>query len=103
MRINRFGYTLTFLLTLASSSDIYAQRAERSLQYFPEGRGFASYNGKNRYTRALYGGHSDFRLETSDRPVFATFTKKEKRNIQFFLHLADGKRLNFDELELCTA
>ncbi|MBR5763125.1 MAG: DUF4450 domain-containing protein, partial [Bacteroidaceae bacterium] len=71
--------------------------------YFPEGRGFVCYNGNNRFTRALYGGHTNFRLETSDRPVFAIFSKEYKRNIQFFLHTPDGKKVNFDKLEMCAA
>ena len=43
---------------------------KRTIQYRPEGNDFVCVNGKNRYTRALYGGITDFRLETSDRPVF---------------------------------
>ena len=39
--------------------------------YRPEGRAFVCENGNNRYTRALYGGPTDYCIETSDRPVFA--------------------------------
>lgn len=42
---------------------------KRTLQYRPDGDEFVCVNGKNRYTRALYGSHSPFRVETSDRPV----------------------------------
>ena len=45
--------------------------AERYLQYYPEHGQFVCVNGKNRYTRALYGGYTDYRVETSDVPIFA--------------------------------
>ena len=48
-------------------------------QYRPEGRAFVCVNGQNRYTRALYGRHGDWRVETSDRPVF-TICQKTSRN-----------------------
>ncbi len=51
--------------------------------YRPEGRAFVTVNGTNLYTRALYGSHSDYRLETGDRPVFAVVKKGQHRNIRF--------------------
>lgn len=62
------------------------QGTERTMQYIPDGNDFVSYNGKNRFTRALYGGYTDFRLETSDRPVFATYKKGNYRNISLRLN-----------------
>ena len=56
---------------------------ERSQQYVPRGHSFVCENGTNRYTRALYGSHTDWRLETSDRPVFAVVKKGHHRNIRF--------------------
>ena len=56
---------------------------ERSLQYRPDGRDFVSVNGKNEYTRALYGGYTDYRIETSDRPIFAIYKKRNYRNVRF--------------------
>ena len=58
--------------------------AGRKYQYRPEGREIVCRNGENRYTRALYGTHGSFRLETSDRPVFATFKKGECRNLRLY-------------------
>ena len=40
----------------------------------------------NRYTRALYGSHTDWRLETSDRPVFAVAKKNHHRNIRLVVN-----------------
>ncbi|MDE6002817.1 MAG: hypothetical protein K2G76_04900 [Prevotella sp.] len=44
---------------------------ERRQQYKPYQGGFVCQDGTNRYTRALYGSYTDWRLETSDRPIFA--------------------------------
>ena len=60
--------------------------AERTLNYRPEGRAFVSENGTNRYTRALYGGYTDWRVETSDRPIFASFKKGRHRNVRFVIN-----------------
>ena len=57
----------------------------RTLQYKPDGGDFVSVNGTNRYTRALYGSHSDYRVETSDMPIFALFKGKNYRNLRFSL------------------
>ena len=56
---------------------------KRTLQYRPDGDEFVCVNGKNRYTRALYGSHSPFRVETSDRPVFAFYNNGRGGNISF--------------------
>lgn len=60
--------------------------AERTQSYRPEGRAFVCENGTNRYTRALYGGYTDYRVETSDRPIFATFKKGKHRNVRFVVN-----------------
>ncbi len=74
----------------------------RTLQYHPDGEDFICVNGKNRYTRALYGGHTAFRLETSDRPVFAAYDKTYSQNISFRLSLP--KSLIFlDEACFCES
>lgn len=70
-------------------------------QYNIEDGGFCCTNGKNKYTRALYGSTTDYRIETSDRPLFAVYTKKEKRNIRFYINV-DGKSIALDSLP-CTS
>jgi hypothetical protein len=52
-------------------------------QYQPDGQAFVCVNGTNRFTRALYGSHTDWRVETSDRPVFALVKKNHHRNLRF--------------------
>ena len=59
------------------------QKEKRAQQYFPEGDAIVCENGSNRFTRALYGSHTDWRLETSDRPVFAVVKKNHHRHICF--------------------
>ena len=59
---------------------------ERRQQYFPEDGGFVCENGENRFTRALYGSYTEWRLETSDRPVFAVVKKGHHRNIRFVVN-----------------
>jgi len=70
----------------------------REMQYVPEGRGFLCVNGKNRYTRALYGTRSEYRIETSDMPIFALYKSKNYRNLRFFI---DG--IPLDSVQYCEA
>ena len=58
-------------------------------QYQPEGQAFVCVNGTNRFTRALYGSHTDWRLETSDCPIFAVVKKGYHRNIRFVIEIDD--------------
>lgn len=68
------------------------RNTSRRLQYSPVGEGFECVDGNNRYTRALYGGHSAYRLETSDRPVFVSFVDgKHCKNISFRLETRQGE------------
>ena len=60
-------------------------------------------NGKNRYTRALYGSSSAFRLETSDRPVFATYDKRNSKNIRFRLSIPADYSVMLDSVAYCEA
>ena len=75
--------------------------AKRSMNYRPTADGYIeTVNGHNRYTRALYGGTSLWRLETSDRPVFAAYHKTDNRNIKFYVE-TDGKSVSLDSVEYC--
>ena len=73
------------------------------MQYYPEGDDFVCVNGKNRYTRALYGSWSPFRLETSDRPVFATYDKRNSKNIRFRISMPGGYSAMLDSVGYCEA
>ena len=82
-----------FLLTLLLTSAMAVLG-----QYRPENGGFVCENGTNRFTRALYGGWTDYRIETSDRPVFAVVKKNHHRNLRFRV---DGVAL--DSVDYCKA
>lgn len=88
--------------TIPATYNDHKRNAKRLLQYRPDGDDFVSINGTNRYTRALYGNHSPFRLETSDRPVFATYDKQNSRNISFSI-VTNGRELALDSTAYCEA
>ena len=74
----------------------------RQSSYYPEGNAFVCVNGNNRYTRALYGSTAEWRVETSDRPIFATYKKNQTGNIRF--RISDGiQTMWLDEAEYCKA
>ena len=75
---------------------------ERQQQYQPRHGSFVCENGSNRYTRALYGSYTDWRMETSDRPVFAVVKKDHHRNIRFVFE-KDGVAYPLDMTEYCRA
>lgn len=71
---------------------------ERTLRYIPDGEDFVIINGKKKFNRALYGGHSGFRLETGDVPEFAFYLPRMGGNLSFeisngknIIHLNDAK------------
>ena len=70
----------------------------RVRQYEPSGGQFVCENGSNRFTRALYGSWTDWRIETSDRPVFAIVKKNHHRHLRF---LVNGVPL--DSTDYCRA
>lgn len=86
----------------STSYNEHKRGAERTLQYYPEGDDFVCINGKNRFTRALYGSWSPFRLETSDRPVFAAYDKRKSKHIRFLLQ-GRGLSVALDSIDFCEA
>ena len=74
----------------------------RQASYYPEGNAFVCVNGNHRYTRALYGSMAEWRVETSDSPIFATYKKNQTGNIRFRISYA-GQVMWLDEVEYCKA
>ena len=85
---------VTILIFLFAISGVMAKR---KYQYYTDGRDIVCYNGENKYTRALYGTNGPFRLETSDRPLFATFKKGECRNIRLYARIGN-QRIALDSI-----
>ena len=90
--------TFLLLLSLGAVAQLWANSVRQDVGYRPDGRAFVCINGQNRYTRALYGGPTEYRIETSDRPVFAIYKKRDCRNVQFAVN---GVRL--DKTDYCEA
>ena len=76
----RIRVVIPICLLSLCSINIFAQN------YRPSGHAFVCTNGHNRYTRALYGSHTEWRVETSDRPVFALFKKGNHRNVRLYIN-----------------
>lgn len=70
---------LCFLLGIISSIEgqplvtSYWHGKHRQMNYQPDGEEFVSLNGKNRFSRAIYGTNTGFRFETSDFPEFGLY------------------------------
>lgn len=85
--------TILFLLGVSFTVCTWAQplaslneakhRAPRTLRYKPDGEDFVIVNGDRKFNRALYGSHSGFRLETSDKPEFALYLPRMGGNLTF--------------------
>lgn len=85
---------LTLLLVWTYSWNAFAQQQ----QYRPDGRAFVCVNGHHRYTRALYGSPTPFRIETSDRPLFAVCQQEGNRYVQFQVN-----GVSLDATDYCEA
>ena len=86
MKLKRFIVVAAALMPLLA----LAATKTRTLQYHPDGRDIVCQDGDKRYNRALYGSYTEYRLETSDRPIFAVYRSKAHKNIRFRL-TANGK------------
>lgn len=91
-----------YIESLSNNSD--KRGAQRTMQYEPTADGaFRCVNGENRFTRALYGAHTGYRLETSDRPVFAIFVdSKTCRHIRLKATIG-GITIDMDKSDWCEA
>ena len=76
--------------------------SEREMQYYPDKNTWVCVNGHNRYTRALYGSAAEYRIETSDRPIFAVYKKNSSRNLRFRV-VYRGISLQLDSVDYCEA
>jgi hypothetical protein len=62
---------------------------QRELRYRPDGTDFVIHNGNRRFTRALYGTNTAFRVEAGDLPEFAMYMPGMGGNLK--LGLIAGK------------
>jgi hypothetical protein len=75
---------------------------QRELRYRPDGSDFVITNGNRLFTRALYGTHTAFRVETGDKPEFALYMPGMGGNFKLGLE-ADGTSKWLTEAKTVTA
>lgn len=97
-----FGQTKIGDFKESVNNNLDQSRGARTMQYVPDGRDFLCINGKNRFTRALYGSNTDYRIETSDKPIFALYKPKNYRSLRFVVETG-GKELQLDNASYCEA
>lgn len=95
-------YNLAFLLMLMAVSQYllsqpiaatqYWHGKERTIRYHPEGTDFVITNGDRRFTRALYGTNTAFRVEAGDLPEFALYMPGMGGNLKFGLISKDTSK-----------
>ena len=78
-----------FIFFLLSGKFIFSQQLwhnrERIVRYQAEGNDFVIINGDRRFTRALYGTNTAFRVEAGDLPEFAMYMPGMGGNLRFGL------------------
>ena len=77
-------------LTATAQTPLLWHNQPRTLRYRPEGTDFVITNGTHRFTRALYGTNTAFRVEAGDLPEFALYLPGMGGNLKFGL-LANGQ------------
>ncbi len=99
--MNQSRFILACLIFLASFCSCNTKKADdktdlklwhnkaRKVQYTPEGDNFVSINGKNRFTRAIYGTNSGFRFETSDFPEFGMYMPNFGGSVYLAIKVSD--------------
>ncbi|MFT3981953.1 MAG: DUF4450 domain-containing protein [Ferruginibacter sp.] len=70
------------IATAQQKNNDYWHGIERTLRYRPDGEDFVITNGTRKFTRALYGTNTAFRVETSDVPEFALYLPGMGGNIK---------------------
>jgi Domain of unknown function (DUF4450)/Bacterial alpha-L-rhamnosidase 6 hairpin glycosidase domain len=84
----------------ATDSSKWWHGKERTLRYHPEGNDIVITNGNRRFTRALYGTNTAFRVEAGDLPEFALYMPGMGGNIKFGLSNKDSSKwlINADKI-----
>jgi len=80
---------ILLIISLLIGKSIFSQQLwhdkERMARYHPEGNDFVIENGDRRFTRALYGTNTAFRVEAGDLPEFAMYMPGMGGNLRFGL------------------
>ena len=100
--LRTFLTSILALVAVGASAGDEGRKPARTMNYYPDHGEIVCVNGTNRYTRALYGSHTRMRLETSDRPVFATYDRDNSLNITFLIE-QNGRLQPLDSTSFCEA
>ncbi|MEO7309707.1 MAG: DUF4450 domain-containing protein [Chitinophagaceae bacterium] len=79
-----------------SDTTRYWHGIERSVRYEPDGTDFVITNGNRRFTRALYGTNTAFRVEAGDLPEFAIYMPGMGGNFKMGLISGDSSKWLID-------
>ena len=95
---------ILLIICLLIGKSIFSQQLwhdkERTVRYHPEGNDIVIENGDRRFTRALYGTNTAFRVEAGDLPEFALYMPGMGGNIKFGLANNDSSKwlINADKI-----
>ncbi|MFM8450944.1 MAG: DUF4450 domain-containing protein [Haliscomenobacter sp.] len=81
---------------LSAQDSLLWHGMERQIRYMPTDEGFHIHNGTRRFNRALYGGHTAFRVEAGDLPQFALYLPGMGGSMQLGLSGASGSKWLID-------
>lgn len=96
VEMKRWG--LFLVLWLLVLLPLCAQLPERTLRYTPDGEDFLIVNGNKKFNRALYGGHTAFRVETGDVPEFALYLPRLGGTLSFYITV-NGKKKSLNDAQ----
>ena len=82
--------------TQPTYSSSYWHNLPRTVRYHPDGTDFVITNGNRRFTRALYGTNTAFRVEAGDLPEFAMYLPGMGGNLKFGIINGDSSRWLID-------
>lgn len=85
---NMMKYRFTIIIFL-----LFFVCADCMAEYYPKGNKIVCINGKNRFTRAIYGTNTPFRFETSDFPEVGLYMPNMGGSIYFALK--KGERIKW--------
>ncbi len=86
-----FGIS-TFLFGQQNIDNRLWHNIKREIRYLPQGKDIVITNGNRRFTRALYGTNTAFRVEAGDLPEFAMYMPGMGGNIKFGIANADSSK-----------
>ena len=75
-------FTVFSVKLVAQNALQYWHGKERTIRYHPEGSDIVITNGNKKFTRALYGSNTAFRIEAGDLPEFALYMPGMGGNIK---------------------